>query len=73
MKKFGKFLSSMPFAITLLVLLANVSVRMLDSQVGAFLTVLMVLVLILTFVAVVVAELMPLILMIQRFYKNQVM
>ena len=56
--------------LTLLVLLANVSVRMMDSQVGAFLTILMVLVLILTFVAVVVAELMPLILMIQRFYKN---
>lgn len=56
--------------LTLLVLLANVSVRMLDSQAGAFLTILLVMVLILTFIAVVVAELMPLILMIQRFYKN---
>ena len=56
--------------LTLLVLLANVSVRMLDSQAGRFLTILMVMVLILTMIAVIVAELMPLILMIQRFYKN---
>ena len=56
--------------LTVLVLLANLSVRLLDSRLSSFLTVLLVLVLIATFVAVVAAELMPIIIMIVRFHKN---
>ena len=56
--------------LTLLVLMANVSVRLLDSRAGSFLTVLLLLVLMAAFIAVVAAELMPIILMIQRFHKN---
>ena len=56
--------------LTVLVLLANLSVRLLDSRLSSFLTVLLVLVLIATFIAVVAAELMPIIIMIVRFHKN---
>ena len=56
--------------LTVLVVLANISVRLLDSRLSSFLTVLLVLVLIATFVAVVAAELMPIIIMIVRFHKN---
>ena len=56
--------------LTVLVLLANLSVRLLDSRLSSFLTVLLILVLIATFIAVVAAELMPIIIMIVRFHKN---
>ena len=56
--------------LTVLVVLANISVRLLDSHLSSFLTILLILVLIATFVAVVAAELMPIIIMIVRFHKN---
>ena len=56
--------------LAVLVLLANLSVRLLDSRLSSFLTVLLILVLIATFIAVVAAELMPIIIMIVRFHKN---
>lgn len=56
--------------LTVLVVLANISVRMLDAEIGRFLTILFVLLLILTFIAVVAAEIMPIVIMVQRFYKN---
>ena len=56
--------------LTLLVLLANISVRLLDRQAGAFLTILLILVIFLTVIAVIVSELLPIIVMIQRFHKN---
>ena len=56
--------------LTLLVLLANISVRLLDRQAGAFLTILLIMVIFLTVIAVIVSELLPIIVMIQRFHKN---
>ena len=56
--------------LTVLVVLANISVRMLDAQLGSFLTVLFVLLLVLAFIAIVAAEIMPVVMMVQRFYKN---
>lgn len=53
-----------------LVLLANLSVRMLDAGIGRFLTVLFGLLIFLTIIAVVAAEIMPVVVMVQRFYKN---
>ena len=55
--------------LTVLVLLANLSVCLL-GQTGALLTVLLVLVLILAVIAVIAAEIIPLVLMIQRFHRN---
>jgi len=56
--------------LTLLVLLANISVRLLDRTAGAFLTILLIMVIFLTVIAVIVSELLPIIVMIQRFHKN---
>ena len=56
--------------LTLLVLLANISVRLLDRTAGAFLTILLIMVIFLTVIAVIVSELLPILVMIQRFHKN---
>ena len=53
-----------------LVLLANVSVRLLDANVGTFLSILSGLMIGLTVVAVIAAEIMPVVMMVQRFYRN---
>ncbi len=57
-------------AMTLLVLLANISVRVLGKDIGRFLTVLFVLVLFAAVVAVIVAEITPVVVMVTRFYRN---
>ena len=56
--------------LTALVLLANLSVRLLDAELGAFLEILLILIVFLTFIAVIVAEIMPVVVMVQRFYRN---
>ena len=53
-----------------LVVLANISVLMLQREIGGLLALLFIFVLIATFIAVIVAELMPIIVMVIRFYKN---
>jgi hypothetical protein len=56
--------------LTLLFLLANISVRLQYRTAGAFLTILLIMVIFLTVIAVIVSELLPIIVMIQRFHKN---
>lgn len=53
-----------------LVLLANVSVRLLNADLGAVLTILSGLMIALTVIAVIAAEIMPVVMMVQRFYRN---
>ena len=55
---------------TLLVALANVSVRVLDRNIGGFLAVLFGLVIFATVIAVIAAEIMPVVVMVTRFYRN---
>ena len=55
---------------TLLVALANVSVRVLDRNIGGFLAVLFGLVIFATVIAVIAAEIMPIVVMVTRFYRN---
>lgn len=56
--------------LTVLVVLANISVRMLDAEIGSFLTIVFILLLFLAVIAVVAAEIMPIVVMVERFYKN---
>ena len=55
---------------TLLVALANVSVRVLDKNIGGFLAVLFGLIIFATVIAVIAAEIMPIVVMVTRFYRN---
>ena len=55
---------------TLLVLLANISVRVLDRNIGGFLAVLFGLILFAAVIAVIAAEIMPVVVMVTRFYRN---
>lgn len=55
---------------TLLVALANVSVRVLDKNIGGFLAVLFGLIFFATVIAVIAAEIMPIVVMVTRFYRN---
>ena len=66
----GRTMLPMLGVLAVLVVLANLSVRMLDKELGTFLSILFVLILILTVVAVTVSEIMPVVVMVQRFYKN---
>ena len=53
-----------------LIVLANISVRVMERDVGGLLTILAMLVLIAAFIAVILAELLPIIVMVLRFYRN---
>ena len=54
----------------LLVALANLSVRVLDKNIGGFLAVLFGLLIFAAVVAVIAAEIMPVVVMVTRFYRN---
>ncbi len=54
----------------LLVALANISVRVLDRNIGGFLAVLFGLLIFAAVVAVIAAEIMPIVVMVTRFYRN---
>ena len=56
--------------LTVLIILSNISVRLLDTSVGTLLRIVAVLVLILTFIALFAAEIIPIVLMIQRYHRN---
>lgn len=56
--------------LTVLVILSNLSVRVIDKGLGTLPTILSGLVLFLTFVAVIAAEIIPVVLMIQRYHRN---
>lgn len=66
----GRTMLPMLAVLTALVLLANLSVRLLDAQIGAFLSILFGLIIILTVIAVIVAEIMPVVMLVSRFYRN---
>ena len=56
--------------LTVLIILSNISVRLLDTSVGTLLRIVAVLVLILTFIALFAAEIIPVVLMVQRYHRN---
>jgi len=56
--------------LTVLILLSNISVRLLDTSVGTLLRIVAVLVLVLTFIALFAAEIIPVVLMVQRYHRN---
>ncbi len=66
----GRTMLPMLGVLAALVLLANLSIRMLDSDVGTVLGILLGLIIFLAVVAVITAEIMPVVLMVQRFYRN---